>query len=157
MIDNEPVKTAVSPTDLDWLAEKLGVHSTTGLNCAFEPLLSAMPSGMFIYPAGSVVLREGEPGRDICIIRSGSVSVSRKTGLAAPVELGRLQEGDFFGELGFLMKTPRTATVTAETECRIFRFPADSFAAICAKNPALERKLRQTAQIRLEKIFLEQL
>ncbi|MDD2773624.1 MAG: cyclic nucleotide-binding domain-containing protein [Elusimicrobiales bacterium] len=157
MTDENGRRTDFLPTDLAWLAEHLNISPGCEPDSGFGPVLGSLPCGVYVYPPNTVVLREGGCGTDVFIIRSGALSVSCAAGHAAPVELGRLREGDFFGEISFLMKTPRSATVTAETECRIFRFKADVFAGLMSRNAKLERRLRKTAKTRLEKIFLERL
>jgi cAMP-dependent protein kinase regulator len=63
--------------------------------------------------AGTVVLREGEPGDRFYVLLSGMAGVSQ-------LALGKrrvLRAGEFFGEVALTMDVPRTATVTAMTPC----------------------------------------
>jgi ATP-binding cassette, subfamily B, bacterial len=64
-------------------------------------------------PAGTVVVREGEPGDRFYVLLSGLAAVSQGS-------LGQrsvLRAGEFFGEVALTMNVPRTATVTAMTPC----------------------------------------
>jgi CRP-like cAMP-binding protein len=63
--------------------------------------------------AGTVMIKEGEPGDRFFVLLSGMASVSQ-TGLGPR---GVIKAGEFFGEVALTMHVPRTATVTAMTPC----------------------------------------
>ncbi len=65
--------------------------------------------------AGTVMIREGEPGDRFFVLLSGMAGVSQ-TGLG---QRGVIKAGDFFGEVALTMHVPRTATVTAMTPCLV--------------------------------------
>ena len=60
------------------------------------------------YPAGAVLVREGDIGDSLIVIRSGSATVRQ-----AGRELPGLEAGDFLGEIALIDGGARTATVTA--------------------------------------------
>lgn len=64
------------------------------------------------YADGEVIIREGETGREMYIIRRGRVEVSRSLG-GRTVVLATLDRGSFFGEMSLLEPEPRNATVRA--------------------------------------------
>ena len=74
---------------------------------------------------GTVVLQQGDLGRDFFVIGQGQVSITidgvRKSELLGP--------GDYFGEIALLRHVPRTATVTAETALRVLVLRGDDFLA----------------------------
>ena len=59
-------------------------------------------------PAGKVLMRQGEIGREMFVIASGSVVVERDG-----LEVARVGPGDVVGEVALLSEGPRTATATA--------------------------------------------
>lgn len=62
---------------------------------------------------GTVVFREGEPGACMYAVHWGSVGVYSKYGTDGEALLTKLGTNDFFGEIGMLCGTPRSATVVA--------------------------------------------
>ena len=63
--------------------------------------------------AGTVLIREGEPGDRFFVLLSGLAAVSQ----SSLGDRGVLRAGEFFGEVALTMHVPRTATVTAMTPC----------------------------------------
>jgi len=72
--------------------------------------------------AGHVVMTEGDEGDRVFIIETGNVVVSKDGRFVA-----RLGPADFFGEIALLRDVPRTATVTAETDVRMYALDRDVF------------------------------
>jgi CRP-like cAMP-binding protein/cytochrome P450 len=61
--------------------------------------------------AGSLVIREGDAAERFYIVVNGFVLVTRGTAETGIEELARLHSGEYFGEIGLLTDSPRTATV----------------------------------------------
>src|SRR5690348_2921857 len=74
------------------------------------------------FPAGAVVMREGEAGDHFYLIVDGAAAVSVQ-GAPRP----SLQRGDCFGEIALLRDIPRTATVTAEQPLRTLALGREEF------------------------------
>src|SRR5262245_36837724 len=71
------------------------------------------------FSDGTVVFHQGEAGRELYIILSGSARVFRTEADGSIVQLSRLQPGQSFGELGLIEGKPRMATVVADGELRV--------------------------------------
>jgi CRP/FNR family cyclic AMP-dependent transcriptional regulator len=65
---------------------------------------------------GQVLLREGDSGDEMFLIRSGSLVISK--GVTGRVEqvLARVGPGDFFGEMSLFDRSPRSATIQADSD-----------------------------------------
>lgn len=86
--------------------------------------------------AGDVICTEGEPGHDFYLIADGEATVER-----GGVAVAKLQTGDHFGELALLDRGPRSATVVAARESRLYMLNEAGFAAVLNEVPALAQKL----------------
>ncbi|HVL81664.1 MAG TPA: cyclic nucleotide-binding domain-containing protein, partial [Actinomycetota bacterium] len=95
-------------------------------------------------PAGTVLTREGSPGREAFVIAEGRASVTLDG--RAMAELG---PGAFFGEMALLDRGPRSATVEALTPMTLFVLDARSFSSLLAETPSVVRKMLQTVAVRL--------
>ena len=97
--------------------------------------------------AGEVVCTEGEPGHEFYVIASGEAAVEHAGGIA-----NKLHTGDHFGELALLDRGPRSATVRALTDCRLYVLQEASFAAVLNEVPALAQKLLASLARRLRQV-----
>ena len=89
-------------------------------------------------PAGDVICREGDTGREFFVIVEGEIEVTVKGKKVA--ERG---EGDFVGEIALLEDTSRTATVTAKTPLRLFVLTREDFRSLVRQSPKVEQKVMQ--------------
>ncbi len=103
--------------------------------------------------AREVVIREGRPSDGLYVVLSGSFDVLKRKG-PEEVRAGDLHEGDVFGEMSCLRKTPATATVVARRPGTVLRLPRSEFDEIIVTYPQIlelvsvlndERQLNQQA------------
>lgn len=113
-------------------------------------LRKVLPSlTMQVYAAGETVISEGEIGTDVFVLVKGSVAVKRVKWLVFSTEIARLSAGDFFGEIGFLVPTARSASVEAASPCEAFRLVSDDLKSLLDRYPGLREKLEESARERL--------
>jgi CRP-like cAMP-binding protein len=96
------------------------------------------------FPAGSVLCKEGERGREFFVVIEGEAEVTR-----GGKHLATIGSGEFFGEIALLERVVRTATVTARTPLRFFVVSDLAFRSVLATDPSIEGKLLRTLARRL--------
>ncbi|HXH71561.1 MAG TPA: cyclic nucleotide-binding domain-containing protein [Mariprofundaceae bacterium] len=93
------------------------------------------------FSDSEVIVREGDRGDCFYLIRSGRVGVytQKMQQGGEMIELGHMEEGDFFGEVALLTDKPRTATVIAQGRVELMELSRDSFNAIVAEYPSVRK------------------
>lgn len=108
---------------------------------------------------GTTIFWENDPGDCMFYIRWGRVGVYKDYATIRQKKLAELTDGDFFGEMGLIDHTPRSATVVVlENGTKLDRIGEDEFAGFLAENPnkvnlivqQLSHKLRETTRDYLE-------
>ena len=72
---------------------------------------------------GDVLFREGDSGRELYVVLSGTVDVVRDR-RGKPVRVGQVEAGQWFGEGCVLAVQPRSATVSAKGSVELLRIGA---------------------------------
>jgi len=88
--------------------------------------------------AGERIIRQGDTGDCMYLIRSGSVEV-----IKSKRRLAVLRAGDSFGELALLTTEPRSATVRALEETQLLALGRDGFQAVARDNVAVAAHFRE--------------
>ena len=78
-----------------------------------------------------VITRIGEPSQFVAFIKEGELSVYDRHGAA----LARLKPGDLFGELGYLLRRPRLAELTAVRSGKYLKIDYGTLERWVAENP----------------------
>ncbi|HEX8573190.1 MAG TPA: cyclic nucleotide-binding domain-containing protein [Allosphingosinicella sp.] len=91
--------------------------------------------------AGEAILTEGEEGRDIFVIRQGSMVVEKAIG-GKPVFLSYLPAGSYVGEMALLEGGRRTATVRAAIKSEVIRIDGEAFRRLLDRKPDLLARAR---------------
>ena len=93
------------------------------------------------FDTGNVIVTEGEPETAFYIIAKGGVEVVKNDKV-----VGLMKQGDCFGEIAFLTRQPRNATIMARTDVSLMSISA-----------SLMEQASSETQIRYYRIFLENL
>ena len=77
--------------------------------------------------AGRAVIRQGDPADAFFVIETGEFAVSALDSQGRHLDLPQMGPGDYFGEIGLIEGSPRTATVTAVTAAWVLRVDGEAF------------------------------
>lgn len=93
---------------------------------------------------GTIMTREGRPGREFFVLIDGSALVTKKGKKVAD-----LKGGDWFGEIALLTDTPRTATVTATSAVDVLVITDRRFRTVVETMPSIALKVLSSVSERL--------
>ena len=88
------------------------------------------------FKAGSSIFVEGQEGQSMFVVVHGSVRVHTKDH-----EVAKLSEGQHFGEMALVNRSPRSLSATAQEDCTVLSINRKDFYAIIKREPALSTKL----------------
>jgi CRP/FNR family cyclic AMP-dependent transcriptional regulator len=101
------------------------------------------------FPAGAVIIREGEPGNSLFIMQAGEVEITKQLTLVLDEDTPKervmirlkAENGVYFGEMALLENETRSATVTALTDCALLELHQKDFLDLIERNPVMGVKL----------------
>ncbi len=99
--------------------------------------------------AGAVIIQEGDAGDSMYILCQGEVEITKRLGLVLDEETPkeriivrlRAEEGVCFGEMSLLEDEPRSATVTALTDCFLMEMSRKDFMDLIKHNSEMGCKI----------------
>jgi peroxiredoxin 2/4 len=141
-VDWAPGKATLTSDD-DWL-EKV-FPDLAGPD--FEAL--AEDAEKLTFADGDTIVAEGDAADRFFVIANGEVSVTRRTPEGEEIELATLGPGQFFGEVGILAETRRTATVRAIGNVELLALSWTEFQKTLERSDQTERDFSEIAQERL--------
>ena len=92
-------------------------------------------------PAGTEIVRQGEPGSSMFVVREGALEVSLEVNPGSTESAGALGPGAVFGELSLLTGSPRSATVRASTPVMIYEITKSDLRPLLQERPELAERL----------------
>jgi len=131
----------------------MGAPATTVRSIAETPLFSDLDADELrgvvgrlrhhAFMAGSVLVREGDPGDSLFVLSEGRVKVTTLGPKGKSVQLAELKEGDFFGEVSLLTGKPRTATITSLDGAEVLELTRSDLEALERKHPRVRDVIRE--------------
>ena len=104
------------------------------------------------FPKGTILFKEGDEGKEMYLINSGEVKLSRKTP-QGDVVLAKLSFGEFFGEMSVITNSPRTVTAESVTDCRLNVITKDILETLVAGKPLVALSILKKLMFRLESAY----
>ncbi len=101
------------------------------------------------FPSGTVLFRDGERGKEMYVIQSGEVKITKE--VRGEVQtLATIGAGEFFGEMAILNNKPRSASAETVSEAKMLVIDPKTFEAMIKGNTEIAvRMIKKLAQ-RLE-------
>lgn len=100
-------------------------------------------------PAGTVIIRQGDPGEACYLLRSGEVEVwAEESGAEAKRRLCTMRAGALFGEAALLTGSPRNATVRALTDCELLILARSDFLEVIGADGAVGVQVIELLRLR---------
>ena len=87
------------------------------------------------FGAGEMLVRTGEQGESLFIIRSGRAEVFAQTSDGKARHLAHISTGDFTGEMALLTGEPRNASVRAITDVEVIEMDREGFTRLFKEHP----------------------
>jgi CRP/FNR family cyclic AMP-dependent transcriptional regulator len=84
---------------------------------------------------GQVLFRQGDGGEEMFVVSRGSIVVSKLVTGNVEQVLARVEPGDFFGEMSLFDRSPRSATLQAETDSTLLVLDRDNLGRLIQDNP----------------------
>src|SRR5262249_22990455 len=140
------------------LPELIQFLETTGKNRALQsflyqfsnfgqlpmPILRSMIEKLkpTAFEKGNLIIREGDDAGPLYILQKGRARAFTGTN-GAERNLAFYREGDFFGEVSILKRSPRTASVQAFTDCELLSLDATVVRALRRRFPEFDKLLTE--------------
>lgn len=105
---------------------------------------------------GDIILRADDVGTEMYVLLEGAIEICRTGELPNQKVVVTMGKGQFFGEGGFLMGSPRSAAVTAIMPTTLLSISAENFHKFREKKPDLAAKLLfNVSRILAQRLYLE--
>lgn len=103
------------------------------------------------FNAGEIIVREGDESRELYVLQSGSIEVSKQYG-DQEVILTTLRKGDFFGEMSLLEGKPRSATVRALEPTKVMVIRPGGLLLKMRRDPTFAFEMLQQLSARIRRM-----
>jgi NADH dehydrogenase len=131
---------------MDWMLAPIFGRDVVNMN-VHKPVGVAR----VMYEPGQDIVREGDVGQSLFIIRSGEVDVLKQMGNGQNQHLATLGPGEHFGEVAVFRRMRRTATVRSKTRVELLHVRREIALALCESTSDIAKSLSASPGETLEK------
>jgi len=117
-----------------------------GVKSYLEALMQLDSAPLAVAP-GQAIFKAGDAGREMFIVRTGSVELR-----IGETVLETVEQGGIFGELALVDPAPRSATAVAGPHCTLVLVDAASFNDLVRRVPGLALEVMKVMARRLRRI-----
>jgi hypothetical protein len=95
--------------------------------------------------AGDPLIKEGDKADSVFFVKKGQLKAHRGDAI-----LGKIDIGEFVGEMAYINGEPRSASVTAVSDCELIEVPIGTFESVLFKRPSWSKALMMTLAKRIK-------
>jgi len=108
-----------------------------------DAMLEKLEKGINLksYNPGEIIIREGEHGDSLYVIRTGFVKITKRHEEKEQI-IAYISQGNYFGEMALLGDGRRTATVSAFTKVEALQVLKEDFDKLIEANPRLADEIK---------------
>ena len=117
-----------------------------GVKSYLEALMKLDEAPLTVDP-GQTIFKAGDAGREMFIVRTGSVDLR-----IGETVLETVEQGGIFGELALVDPAPRSASAVAGPDCTLVLLDAASFNDLVRRVPGLALEVMKVMARRLRRI-----
>lgn len=98
--------------------------------------------------AGDVLMKQGDPGTTAYIVVNGELEITKQSG-QSKIKIDVRGSGEIIGEMALLSQSPRSATVTAVTDCETLCISKEVFDDLLSTSPSAAKAVLHWIMARL--------
>jgi MFS family permease len=132
------------------LGVRMFVRKVPVLSGLSHAVLEDLASRMTLekVPDGTAVVRQGEVGDRLYIVKDGEAEVVAQGEDGGETEVATLSKNDYFGEIALLRDVPRTATVRTRGPMELYSLEREDFQKLLERSEKLKSAMTGTSDAR---------
>ncbi len=128
----------------------MSIKETDGPVSTLDLFLVKLAGKHSKYSPGDIIFSEGDRGRTMLLILSGSVKIVKRSRESdQPMVIATRSPGELIGEMALVEESPRFATVIAETDCRVLEVTKENFERIISEQPSFATRVLESLSVKL--------